>query len=81
MPYLELSLRCSESDQPRYEGALVGLAIGDAFATMIDSSGHDAATLIARARESEMWTTGAQTAMSPGRRARRSADGPEQPVE
>lgn len=52
------------ASQSRYEGALVGLAIGDAFATMIDSSGHDAATLIARARESEMWTTGAQTAMT-----------------
>jgi ADP-ribosyl-[dinitrogen reductase] hydrolase len=38
--------------------------LGDALATMIASSGHDAATLTARARESGVWTTGAQTAMT-----------------
>ena len=54
------------ANQARYEGALVGLALGDALATMIASSGHDAATLTARARENEVWTTGAQTAMTMG---------------
>jgi ADP-ribosyl-[dinitrogen reductase] hydrolase len=52
------------ASQSRYEGALVGLALGDALATMIASSGHDAATLTARARESGVWTTGAHTAMT-----------------
>lgn len=52
------------ANQSRYEGALVGLALGDALATMIASSGHDAAALTARAREHGDWATGAQTAMT-----------------
>jgi ADP-ribosylglycohydrolase len=48
----------------RYEGALVGLAIADALATAVATSGFDPATLTARARETSAWTSGADTAMT-----------------
>ena len=35
MPYLELSLRCSESDQPRYENALED--VGALAVTLLDA--------------------------------------------
>ena len=35
MPYLELSLRCSESNQPRYENALED--VGALAVTMLDA--------------------------------------------
>ncbi len=48
----------------RYEGAIVGLAIGDALGTAVATSAFDAATLIARTRESGVLVTAADTAMT-----------------
>jgi ADP-ribosylglycohydrolase len=58
------STTASVETQARYEGAIVGLALGDALAGMIASSGFEAAVLIARSRESGMWSSGANTAMT-----------------
>ena len=48
----------------RYEGAIVGLAIGDALGTAVATSAFDAARLIARTRESGVLVTAADTAMT-----------------
>jgi ADP-ribosylglycohydrolase len=56
------STTASVETQARYEGAIVGLALGDALAGMVASSGFEAAALIARSRESDMWSSGANTA-------------------
>ncbi|HEY7640961.1 MAG TPA: ADP-ribosylglycohydrolase family protein [Steroidobacteraceae bacterium] len=47
---------------PRYEGALVGLALGDALSTMVAQGKFDAATLAAALRERGSLRTGALTA-------------------
>lgn len=48
----------------RYEGAIVGLAIGDALGSMVARSGFDASTLASRSRDSDVLATGADTAMT-----------------
>lgn len=48
----------------RYEGALVGLAIGDALGTLVAESAFDAAMLAARVREAGALNGGADTAMT-----------------
>src|SRR5690606_16418523 len=45
----------------RYEGALVGLAIGDALGSLVYASAFDASTLVARAREVGVLVPGADT--------------------
>jgi protein-tyrosine phosphatase/ADP-ribosylglycohydrolase len=49
---------------PRYEGALVGLALGDAIGQLVTHSRFDASTLIAAMRERSSLRTGAYTAMT-----------------
>jgi ADP-ribosylglycohydrolase len=49
---------------PRYEGALVGLALGDALGLLVSHSSFDAATLVAVMRERSSLRTGAHTAMT-----------------
>jgi ADP-ribosylglycohydrolase/protein-tyrosine phosphatase len=49
---------------PRYEGALVGLALGDAISLLVTHSKFDASTLIAAMRERSSLRTGAHTAMT-----------------
>jgi ADP-ribosyl-[dinitrogen reductase] hydrolase len=46
----------------RCEGALIGLAIGDALGTLVATSNFDAATLAAGVRDTGVLTTGASTA-------------------
>lgn len=48
----------------RYEGALVGLGIGDALGSLVNTSAFDAATLVTRARELGVLTPAADTAMT-----------------
>jgi ADP-ribosylglycohydrolase len=49
---------------PRYEGALVGLAVGDALGMLVARSKFDAPTLVAAMREQGSLRTGALTAMT-----------------
>jgi ADP-ribosylglycohydrolase/protein-tyrosine phosphatase len=49
---------------PRYEGALVGLALGDALGMLVAQSKFDAGTLVAAMRERGSLRTGALTAMT-----------------
>jgi ADP-ribosylglycohydrolase/protein-tyrosine phosphatase len=49
---------------PRYEGALVGLALGDALGMLVAQSKFDAPTLVAAMRERASLRTGALTAMT-----------------
>jgi ADP-ribosylglycohydrolase/protein-tyrosine phosphatase len=49
---------------PRYEGALVGLALGDALGMLVAQSKFDSATLVAAMRERTSLRTGALTAMT-----------------
>jgi ADP-ribosylglycohydrolase/protein-tyrosine phosphatase len=49
---------------PRYEGALVGLALGDALGLLVTQSNFDASTLVAAMRERGSLRTGAHTAMT-----------------
>jgi ADP-ribosylglycohydrolase/protein-tyrosine phosphatase len=49
---------------PRYEGAIVGLAMGDALGMLVEQSNFDASTLVAAMRERESLRTGAHTAMT-----------------
>jgi ADP-ribosyl-[dinitrogen reductase] hydrolase len=49
---------------PRYEGALVGLALGDAISLLVTHSKFDASTLVAAMRERSSLRTGAHTAMT-----------------
>jgi ADP-ribosylglycohydrolase len=46
----------------RYQGALVGLAVGDALGTLVARSNFDAATLVTAVRDSSVLATGASTA-------------------
>jgi ADP-ribosyl-[dinitrogen reductase] hydrolase len=49
---------------PRYEGALIGLALGDALGMLVAQSNFDASTLVAAMRERSALRTGAHTAMT-----------------
>jgi len=49
---------------PRYEGALVGLALGDALGLLVTHSNFDASTLVTAMRERTSLRTGAHTAMT-----------------
>jgi protein-tyrosine phosphatase/ADP-ribosylglycohydrolase len=49
---------------PRYEGAMVGLALGDALGELVAQSKFDASTLVAAMRERSSLRTGAHTAMT-----------------
>ena len=49
---------------PRYEGAIVGLALGDALGVLVAESNYDASTLVAAMRERSSLRTGAHTAMT-----------------
>lgn len=49
---------------PRYEGALVGLALGDALGMLVAQSKFDVSTLVAAMRERSSLRTGAHTAMT-----------------
>jgi ADP-ribosyl-[dinitrogen reductase] hydrolase len=49
---------------PRYEGAIVGLALGDALGELVAQSKFDASTLVAAMRERSSLRTGAHTAMT-----------------
>jgi ADP-ribosyl-[dinitrogen reductase] hydrolase len=49
---------------PRYEGSLVGLALGDALGMLVAQSKFDSATLVAAMRERPSLRTGALTAMT-----------------
>jgi protein-tyrosine phosphatase/ADP-ribosylglycohydrolase len=49
---------------PRYEGAMIGLAIGDALGELVLQSKFDARTLVAAMRERSSLRTGAHTAMT-----------------
>lgn len=48
----------------RYEGALIGLAIGDALGLLVERSNFDAGTLVAAMRERGALRTGPHTAMT-----------------
>ncbi len=48
----------------RYEGALVGLGVGDALGSLVNTSGFDAATLVGRARDLGALVPGADTGMT-----------------
>jgi ADP-ribosylglycohydrolase/protein-tyrosine phosphatase len=48
----------------RYEGAVVGLAMGDALGLLVEQSNFDASTLVAAMRERRSLRTGAHTAMT-----------------
>lgn len=48
----------------RYEGALLGLAVGDALGTLVAASNFDAATLATAVRDAATLATGADTAMT-----------------
>lgn len=49
---------------PRYDGAIVGLALGDALGELVAQSKFDASTLVAAMRERSSLRTGAHTAMT-----------------
>jgi ADP-ribosyl-[dinitrogen reductase] hydrolase len=49
---------------PRYEGALIGLALGDALGLLVTHSNFDASTLVTAMRERSSLRTGAHTAMT-----------------
>ena len=66
MPYLELSLRCSESDQPRYEGALED--VGALAVTMLDAdadTSNEHAILEPGVGETPLWHALVLTALFP----------------
>lgn len=48
----------------RYEGAFVGLAIGDALGSLVNTSAFEASTLVTRARELGALVPGADTGMT-----------------
>ncbi|HJS35095.1 MAG TPA: 50S ribosomal protein L11 methyltransferase [Pseudoxanthomonas sp.] len=64
MPYLELSLRCTETEQPRYETALED--IGALSVTLLDAdadTGHERAILEPGVGETPLWKSLALTAL------------------
>ncbi len=66
MPYLELSLRCSETDQPRYENALED--VGALAVTLLDAdadTGNEQAILEPGVGETPLWHALVLTALFP----------------
>ena len=66
MPYLELSLRCSEAEQPRYERALDD--VGAVAVTLLDAdadTGNEAAILEPGVGETPIWHSVALSALFP----------------
>ena len=66
MPYLELSLRCSESDQPRYENALED--VGALAVTLLDAdadTGNEQAILEPGVGQTPLWHALVLTALFP----------------
>ena len=66
MPYLELSLRCTESQQPRYENALEDL--GALSVTLLDAdadTGHERAILEPGVGQTPLWNALVLTALFP----------------
>jgi len=66
MPYLELALRCSESEQPRYERALED--VGALAVTLADAdadSGNESAILEPGVGETPLWRTLELSALFP----------------
>lgn len=66
MPYLELSLRCNESEQPRYERALED--VGAVAVTLLDAdadSADEAAILEPGVGETPLWRSVALNALFP----------------
>lgn len=66
MPYLELSLRCSESDQPRYESALED--VGALAVTLLDAdadTGNEQAILEPGVGQTPLWHALVLTALFP----------------
>ena len=64
MPYLELSLRCTETEQPRYETALED--IGALSVTLLDAdadTGHERAILEPGVGETPLWKSLVLTAL------------------
>ncbi|MCD7097894.1 50S ribosomal protein L11 methyltransferase [Stenotrophomonas sp. MMGLT7] len=67
MPYLELSLHCSESTQPRYENALED--VGALSVTLLDAdadTSNERAILEPGVGETPLWNTLVLTALFPG---------------
>ena len=67
MPYLELSLRCSESDQPRYENALE--EVGTLAVTLLDAdadTSNEHAILEPGVGQTPLWHALVLTALFPG---------------
>ena len=66
MPYLELSLRCSETDQPRYENALED--VGALAVTLLDAdadTGNEQAILEPGVGQTPLWQALVLTALFP----------------
>ncbi|WP_411833139.1 50S ribosomal protein L11 methyltransferase [Pseudoxanthomonas mexicana] len=66
MPYLELSLRCTESEQPRYENALED--VGALAVTMLDAdadTGNERAILEPGVGQTPLWKSLVLTALFP----------------
>lgn len=66
MPYLELSLRCTESEQPRYENALED--VGVLSVTLLDAdadTGNERAILEPGVGETPLWKSLVLTALFP----------------
>lgn len=66
MPYLELSLRCSESQQPRYENALDD--VGALSVTLLDAdaeTGNERAILEPGVGQTPLWNSMVLTALFP----------------
>ena len=66
MPYLELTLRCSESEQPRYERALGN--VGALAVTLLDAdadTGNEAAILEPGVGETPLWRAMTLSALFP----------------
>ncbi|MEO8365662.1 MAG: 50S ribosomal protein L11 methyltransferase [Pseudoxanthomonas sp.] len=66
MPYLELSLRCSETDQPRYENALED--VGALAVTLLDAdadTGNEQAILEPGVGQTPLWHALVLTALFP----------------
>jgi ribosomal protein L11 methyltransferase len=66
MPYLELSLRCHETEQPRYENALED--VGALAVTLLDAdadTGNERAILEPGVGETPLWNTLVLTALFP----------------
>ncbi|HBK45539.1 MAG TPA: 50S ribosomal protein L11 methyltransferase, partial [Xanthomonadaceae bacterium] len=67
MPFLELTLHCTESTQPRFENALED--VGALAVTLLDAdadTGNERAILEPGVGETPLWNTLVLTALFPG---------------